>query len=258
MTNLKNDTFYLLNLIDNYHDELYCNEMDVINDFSSIIIDYVKYANVAIKQIAMNNNSFSKFLLVRGIDTIFHVFETLLYYTKNPKLVLHNCQKSFYFYIEFVSQITQDDKSFLQLTSVDAVLYVYKKTIFEIIYEKKCSKTKLSNESREKIEKINCILDVIKSLMYKIIYDENYNANAVSYMNTYSNIISVILYGNSHFLDKNVKKMCDIIKILIVKITNIDVLFKCLKNFLKTTNNDISLFDNKSQDDIITGFLVKY
>jgi hypothetical protein len=232
--------------------------MDVINDFSSIIIDYVKYANVTIKPIAINNNSFSKFLLVRGIDTIFHVFENLLYYTKNPKLVLHNCQKSFYFYIEFVSQTTQDDKSFLQLTSVDAVLYVYKKTIFEIMYEKKCSKTKLSNESKEKIDKINCILDVIKSLMYKIIYDANYNANYVAYMNTYSNIISVMLYGNSHFLNGHAQEMCDIIQILIVKINNIDLLFKCLKNFLKTSNNDMSLFDSVSQDDIINNLLIKY
>ena len=41
-------------------------------------------------------------------------------------------QKSFYFYVEFIGQISEDQHSFLHLSSKDASIFVYKKTIFEI------------------------------------------------------------------------------------------------------------------------------
>ena len=53
-------------------------------------------------------------------------------YTKNINLVLFHCKKAFYYYIEFIGQITDDSHSYLQLTSKDAILFVYKKTIFDI------------------------------------------------------------------------------------------------------------------------------
>jgi hypothetical protein len=56
----------------------------------------------------------------------------LLLYTKNLDLTHFHCQKSFYYYVEFVGQILEDDKTFLQLTSRDATIYVYKKTIYDI------------------------------------------------------------------------------------------------------------------------------
>jgi hypothetical protein len=70
-------------------------------------------------------------------------------------LTYFHCQKSFYFYVEFVSQISEDEKMFLQLTSRDASTYVYKKTIFEINNEFKKMNDDMSDTTREKFEVIN-------------------------------------------------------------------------------------------------------
>ena len=47
-------------------------------------------------------------------------------------MVYFHCKKAYYYYIEFIGQISDDSHSYLQLTSKDATLFVYKKTIFEV------------------------------------------------------------------------------------------------------------------------------
>ena len=70
--------------------------------------------------------------LQRGILSIFHIFNILLLYTKNIKLTLAHCNKSLYYFIEFIGQIVDDNHSYLQLNSKDATLFIYKKTIFDL------------------------------------------------------------------------------------------------------------------------------
>lgn len=87
-----------------------------------------------------------------------------------------HCQKSFYFYIEFVGQISEDEKMFLQLTSRDAATYVYKKTIFEINNDIRKSNENISEQSRNKIETINSYIHLYKTYLQKIIYSESSEA----------------------------------------------------------------------------------
>ena len=56
-------------------------------------------------------------------------------YTKNIELVTYHCNKASHYFIEFISQIGNDSHSFLQLNTKDAILFVYKKTIFDINQE---------------------------------------------------------------------------------------------------------------------------
>jgi hypothetical protein len=83
-----------------------------------------------------NNNtqfeSSSKFIIMRGYETITNIFNIMLYYTKNLDLTFYHCQKAYYYYIEFIEQISKVDHIFLQLNSRDATTYVYKKTLYEI------------------------------------------------------------------------------------------------------------------------------
>ena len=83
---------------------------------------------LTIKTITIKNGKISQFIISRGLNTITHVFTNLLYYTKNVDILYFHCEKAFYFYAEFVTQISEDDKTFLQLSSRDATNYVYKKT----------------------------------------------------------------------------------------------------------------------------------
>ena len=76
-----------------------------------------------------------KFILLRGLETMTHVFNYTLYCTKNLELTESYSEKSMFYYIEFISQInkiSQDQPIFLHFTSKDAVVYVYKKTIYDI------------------------------------------------------------------------------------------------------------------------------
>ena len=97
--------------------------------YGDLIIEYSHFISENIK---VKNSSFSRFIIIRGLDTITNVFLHILNATKNIELTYFHCQKSFYFYVEFVGQISDEEKSFLQLTSRDATTYVYKKTVFDI------------------------------------------------------------------------------------------------------------------------------
>ena len=59
------------------------------------------------------------------------------------ELSFYHTQKAYYFYIEYIEQISDDNITFLQLTSRDAILFVYKKTIFELNND--CKKKILKN-----------------------------------------------------------------------------------------------------------------
>lgn len=245
------NNFYLLNIKENYLDDLLENEMEIMNDFHFILVDYINYAIESIHTITFNNNQLAKFILIRGVDTLYQVFLQLLYYTNNPSLVLYHCQKSFYFYIEFVCQITQDDKSFLQLSSKDAVLYVYKKTIYEIDYDIKCNKQTQSKETREKFIKLNYLSDIHKCFIYNFINEDSFLKDHKVLLNNFNNIMSILLYGNEDLNGEKIKKIYSIINCFTTKIINSDILCERSLIFLKMINNNIDILENTSENIII-------
>ena len=95
--------------------------------FVTIIYSSICHA----ENIKLQNQIYLKFIVIRGLETITNVFSIILYYTKNIDLTYFQCQKSFYYYIEFIGQISEEQHSFLQLNSRDAITYVYKKTLVD-------------------------------------------------------------------------------------------------------------------------------
>lgn len=165
------DTNFSLFNSENYYNDIEDDDLTkIINKYAQLIIEYSKFIQDNIK---VKNKSFSTFITIRGLDTITNVFNYILYFTKNIDLTYYHCQKSFYFYIEFVGQITEDDKMFLQLTTRDATTYVYKKTIFEINNELKKINDNTSNEFREKIYIIQSYIKLYQTYLLKIIQTNN-------------------------------------------------------------------------------------
>ena len=121
-----NDTNYSLHNTDNFKKTLDYSSSEILIRYIELLTEYLKYffENSKIKNIL-----YLKFIVIRGIETITHVFNTILYYTKNLDITYLHCQKAYYFYIEFIGQISEDHNVFLQLSSKDATMYVYKKTI---------------------------------------------------------------------------------------------------------------------------------
>ena len=136
------------------------NDKTICDKYVSIVIEYL--VNLSYKKL-------SPFIIIRGLDTITHVFIMLLYYTQHLETVYAYSQKSLYLYIEFIDQIAFDSNSFLQLSSKDAVIYVYKKTLYEI-KPSNCKK----NENVERHKKISVFTEHCKSILHFIIQQENF------------------------------------------------------------------------------------
>jgi hypothetical protein len=238
---------YSLHNIDNYRKELDSEITDIVQKISQLFIDYFKFITENIK---LKKSTFSRFIIVRGLDTIINVFNYILLYTKNIDLVYFHCQKAFYFYVEFVGQISEDEKMFLQLTSRDATTYVYKKTIFEINPEIKKNNEEVSDYTRLKLDMINIYIDLYKTLLFKIINDDFTNIKNLenieliykklngltnkSKLKHLNEIIEHLFYridNSEYFFD-----VC----VLLVKkfIKNQEVINNCLNNFLSDDFND--------------------
>lgn len=237
------DNNYSLSTIENFKKKIDCDVNVVAQKYSDLIIEYFKFI---FENINIKNSNFSKFIIIRGLDTITHVFTNILYYTKNIDLTYFHCQKSFYFYVEFVGQISEDEKTFLQLTSRDATTYVYKKTIFEINNEVKKNIESQANfsETNDKFQIINLYINIYKTMLYKIINSENLIKN-FTYIDVLNDIFrklnkiklkkeNIIVINNIfdkfYFIINDNEKYFETIQNIIKKIKNLDFLNKYEKN----------------------------
>jgi hypothetical protein len=238
---------YSLHNNENYKKELDCEITDVVQKISQLFIDYFKFITENIK---LKKSTFSRFIIVRGLDTIINVFNYILLYTKNIDLVYFHCQKAFYFYVEFVGQISEDEKMFLQLTSRDATTYVYKKTIFEINPELKKNNEEVTDYTRLKLDIINIYIDLYKTLLFKIINDDFTNVKNLenieliykklngltnkSKLNDLNHIIEHLFYRI-----ESTEYFFDVCVLLVKKYTkNQDQIKNCLNKFLLEEFND--------------------
>ena len=95
------------------------------------------------------------------------MFSNIFYYTKNLELSFYHTQKAYYIYIEFIEQISDDNVTFLQLSSKDAILFVYKKTIFELNNECKKNNKELSLEEQNILGTVNLYINMYKKICIK-------------------------------------------------------------------------------------------
>jgi hypothetical protein len=241
-----NNNNYSLYSIENYKDDLDTDNEEIINKYSILILDYFKFI---IENLKMKNNNYIIFIILRGLDTITHVFLNLLLYTKNINLTYYHCQKSFYFFVEFVGQITEEEKMFLQLTSRDATIYVYKKTIYDL--KNKSNKDLLSSEILKKNFKvINKYVDLYKLLLQKIIMHINYsNINSVKIQEISNSLGLIYNKLNYELVDKENFYLFEmLITQFYEKIEDslifIEIIKNVLKKYLKKTKINLINFEN--------------
>jgi len=66
-----------------------------------------------------------------GFNIISHIFLILLYYTNNLNASIYHSRNGYYLFIEYIDQISQTDNQ-INLKSIDAIIFVYRNTIFNI------------------------------------------------------------------------------------------------------------------------------
>jgi hypothetical protein len=117
---------------------------NVIDKYIQILVEYC--SSVSKQKLVITSPNMFNFIILRGLETTTHVFKYVLLYTQNLEAAYHHAQKSVYYYLEFIAQVAEQRNAFLQLSSRDAITYVYKKTIYLINnLESKKSKSDIIN-----------------------------------------------------------------------------------------------------------------
>jgi hypothetical protein len=234
---MNKENSYSLHNIDNFNKTI---DVDinkcVINKYIELVIDYLIFITENFK---IKNPKYSKFIIIRGLETITNVFNMLFFYTKNIDITYFHCQKSFYYYVEFIGQITEEQNVFLQLSSRDATTYVYKKTIFEI--NNVFRKNMISNKNTsDKLNLINKHFQIYNIILLKILNDDDFISN---YDKEYIKQIGKVLTKfNSLNIDiENLYTLELFTNILDNKIMNIEKFMEIILLYLKKIQKNTTM-----------------
>jgi len=218
---------FSLHIADNYKHTIDISLSTLKDKYTLIICDYLKYITESLKKI-------STFIIIQGFETITNAFNYIFYYTKNIDLTYCHIQKSFYLYVEFIDQISEEHHTFLQLNSKDASMYVYKKTIYDL----KIEYCKPFNESDTQfLDEFNKYTFFVKKLVEVVMCSSKFVKCDLSSMKSHITTMEKFLYymitlklEKSHLrilnlcVDKftlkniNIEKYFDILSLLIKKI----------------------------------------
>ena len=182
----------------------------ILKEYVNILKEYFNYFSCYIKK-----NDYEKLnIITKGLESISHIFTFIILYTKNLELAIFHTKKSYLYYFEFISQIGDESNSFLKLNCKDAILFIYKKTIFEII--------KKDDIVFDKKNKFFCqILKKFTELTKNIYF---YNIH---------HLINTSCSLEKHIIEDNIKKINEsitkIIQIICKKYKEIDLFEKIFK-----------------------------
>lgn len=237
-----NKNSYSITNNDNYKQNINYNVENIVEKYLSILTEYFKH-------LEENNfniyNQYYKYIIINGVNCINNIFKILLLYTNNIELVLYHTQKSFIYYIEFITQIGDENNNFLQLNSKDATLFVYKKTIFEINNEIR-KDFSIKKDNREILDNINNYILLSKKVIddFININDENIYKNLqCKILPILKKLIEVLFINNT---DIALQCKIDIIEVILNKysdnsenfIVNLQSIIKKIKrkNFMINVN----------------------
>ena len=153
----------------NYNRQLLNDPEEIVLNYFNILKEYLFHAG---ENIIMQDYSYYIFIVKRGLDCIKHIFNMLLLYTNNLELVVYHCKKSYLYYIEFISQIGNENHTYLQLNSKDAALFVYKKTVFEINNDKRSNFT-LTDKNKEKLDYLSKFCEIVNEIVLTVYDNDN-------------------------------------------------------------------------------------
>ena len=248
--NLTDNSKFILYSSTNYKLTIENSVSEILNKFVSIILEYMRFIS---DKVVIKNKNYYTFIFERGIETIIHVFTLIFYYTKNLELTFYHTQKAYYFYIEFIEQISDDNINFLKLTSRDAIMFVYKKTIFDISNEYKKNIQEPSNDEKKILSTIESYTYIYKSIVLFILNSNRFNYNnKIDYINLccYS-IEHISITLNKNKIKPNLIQYIHLFSKLLND-KNIDVIdfFRLLDEFIKTIISKKKIDDQTIKNNI--------
>ena len=155
---------------ESYKQKLDSTVKEILDCYVYSISEYYVIINTNLR---IDNNLKKKFIIRRGLDTLTHIFNYILYYTKNIQVTMEYLEKSIYLYIEFIEQINQTENSYLEFNSRDATQYVYKKTIYDL------KKRYKSDNNHIELSMIEKFINLFKLKLYDIINKDVFNKKEI-------------------------------------------------------------------------------
>jgi|TARA_B110000967_G_scaffold8110_1_gene8148 hypothetical protein len=156
---------YILNSIDNYKDEINYSETTLFLKFVGMIHEFMIACN---ERIDIENEEYVKHILITGIKNTSYIYKFILLYTKNLELALYHTQKSILYYVEFITQLGEDSQNLLKLTTTDATLFIYKKTVFDINDDYKQSYEETS-DTKKIMKQLDLYMEVYAAILVQYI-----------------------------------------------------------------------------------------
>lgn len=163
--------------------EFYNKTMDTpLTDVCLKVVDIANYYILYSFESSFKNTCMTQ----KGVDVILNIFSMILLYTKNIDIAIEYTNNSIYYFIEYVSQITTKDSEFVcaNLTIKDAILYVYRKSIFEINENHKRTFEFDSNESIY-FDAVNMFIKTYSTILKSFIGNINYHTTDIDDIKTY-------------------------------------------------------------------------
>lgn len=239
---------YLLNNVDNYKAIIQNTPCEILTKFTTVLIEYMRLIS---EKINIKNKQYYIFIFERGIETLIHIFSMIFYYTKNLELTFYHSQKAYYFYIEFIEQISDDTIIFLQLSSRDALMFVYKKTIFEINNELKKKCIPLTKDEQIIMSYIDVNTHIYKKLVKFILNNKEFKyENKLEYINIccdkMQDLTIILNKYNTHYKKESIYLFINLLENKNLEPSiSICQFFKLLEEFIIKSKNYLKEKNNK-------------
>ena len=223
--------------------------------YITLINDFLNYS---INNQNIDNINFFKNYIYHGLNSLTHIFKITLLRSGSIDYTYEITQKAFIDYNEFIIQINDVDLSHINLTTTDAIVFIYKRSIFKDIEQIK-NNLQIHNIMNilnefilihnqlliyyiDNITKYNNNFDIFTKYIY-IFTESSLSINGINNINNINNILTFCIYNKVEF--------CTIIDVLIKSIITLNNKFidyntinthLIHKNFLKAINST----ENKS------------
>jgi hypothetical protein len=240
------DALYVLYNIENYYPVIHNTSQEILTKFIEVLIEYMRLIS---EKINIKKKQYYIFIFERGIETLIHIFSMIFYYTKNLELTFYHSQKAYYFYIEFIEQISDDNITFLQLSSRDALMFVYKKTIFELNNERKKTMPLPTADELTIISYTDAHMHIYKKLVGFILNHKDFKyENKLDYINMCCDkMYKFVSILNKHKIKKNYTECIYLFTNLLAiygtnekpELITVPIFFDILEDFIKKLKDQI-------------------
>ena len=189
------------------------NMDDIIYKFYIIISEYLRHMSESEILNTMDNSSY---IVCIGLNVIIYIFQISMNVLKNIDSVYILCQNAYYCYLEYIEQMHKTG-SLHDLTTIDAILFVYKKSF--------------DNSSMN--------TDNIQPTLQNVMISNNTNNSLQSGIKSISMLTKTILFFQTDFLyNISDNKYTNPINISELETISKTILYKFLSLVTVNTNND--------------------